>query len=574
MKINIINIVLGVSFTALLLTACTDGNDWSTDPSKERLFSVSSNEISITRYMDKLGFIFKAVKGAESYEMELSRDTLTDEKDVNANGTSIVRNLTPDEIKDTIWITNLKKDTRYYFRVRNIAPGKNPSKWSYYKDSKNRYYAKTKAEQLFSTAKSFAQTVIKPTDLFQDSLRLRWKKDDGSETAAVDHVVISQGSQQIASISFNDDQKSKRICVIKYSDYGMTANTSYNFKLYNGDDKRGELNVTTPKALPTGIHILDTDAGETIEGLVTGGTGDVVIGIPPTAENEEDPETDKITINKFLIPTAVNSVTFYGLPGGLPRYLDFAGSITFEGNLSKIRFENIQVASNNEKSIIDQTGITTENGTSIDIVEFENVTMPILKKSAIVRLRNSSGATIKTLSLNNVYVMEQNGIQFIYTKDAKNAIENIVIKNSTFSNMNHSFIDVSEKANGNTVSISDVTFYKIIGSGRYFVNNKQLTPAPVVEVSRSIFAKSNASAVRCIQSTVEDNAAAYNFSTCYMTSDFKFEEKEGKLQFPFYVGSSVSASTKIMKDPKNGNFTITDNTVEGGDPRWIQLEED
>ena len=32
------------------------------------------------------------------------------------------------------------------------------------------YYIKTKAEQLFSTAKYFAQTVIRPTDLFQDHL--------------------------------------------------------------------------------------------------------------------------------------------------------------------------------------------------------------------------------------------------------------------------------------------------------------------------------------------------------------------------------------------------------------------
>lgn len=579
MKLHILNKVLGLGIFALCLTACTDGNDWSTDASKSRMFSVSSNDISIVRYMTELDITFPTVKGAEAYTLEISRDTLYDEIEEGATATSQVLRLTPAEVKDTIRIKDLKKDTRYYVRLRTTSSGKNPSKWSYYKDSKNRYYIKTKAEQLFSTAKYFAQTVIKPSDLFQDRVQLRWKKDAGSETAAVDHIVISNGNQQIADIPLSDTDKASRLCVINYADYGLALNTTYNFKLYNGDDKRGDLNVTTPKELPAGTHILDTDAGETIESLISAATADIVIGIPATSADVDDPIDDAISVNAITIPDGV-SVTLIGLPGGEPRCLSFVKPVNIAGNHNLIRFENVQINDGGCQYLVNQS-----TGFTIGSLEFYNVKIPSLARS-LFRLNTSEQCTLDKLLLENIYVESQGsgGYALLYANKSNYTIKEVYVNNSTLSNMVHSFIDF-RNAKVESINVNNVTFYNIIGSDKYFIDAQNTLPT--YNINNSVFAKtnnSNAKGIRDVETEKKDEEGkslyfTYTFGTCYMTSDFVFKqdkaaEKPEWAGRPFYAGSNVPASTKIMKDPKNGDFTISDNTVEGGDPRWIQASDD
>lgn len=578
MKLHILNKVLGLGAIALCLTACTDSNDWSTDASKSRMFSVSGNDISIVRYMTELDITFPPVKGAEAYTLEISRDTLYDEIEEGTTETSQVLQLTPAEAKDTIRIKNLKKDTRYYVRIRTTSAGLPPSKWSYYKDSKNRYYVKTKAEQLFYTAKYFAQTVIRPTDLFQDHVQLSWKKDEGSETAAVDHVVISNGSQQVASISLSDTEKENRRCNINYENYGLALNTTYNFKIYNGDDKRGELNITTPKPLPAGIHILDTDAGETLESLISSATADIIIGIPATSADVEDPFDDAISVSAITIPDGV-SVTLIGLPGGKPRFLSFTKPINIAGNHDLIRFENIQITDGGCQYLINQS-----TGFTIGSIEFDNVRIPSMSRS-LFRLNSNDQCTLNKLLLENIYIESQGGggYALLYANKNNYTIKEVYLNNSTLSNMVHSFIDF-RTANVENINVNNVTFYNIIGSDKYFIDAQNTQPT--YNINNSIFAKTNntsAKGIRDLETEKKDENGkslyfTYTFGTCYMTLDFVFKkdasEKPEWAGRPFSAGNNVPASTKIMKDPKNGDFTITDNTIEGGDPRWIQPSDD
>lgn len=577
MKLHIINKVLGVGLAALLLTACTDKNDWSVDSSKDRLFSVSSSDISIERDMTEATITFKIAKGATNYKLELSTEELNDNVAEGATAGSMIYLYDAKEAvesKITAKITGLKKDTRYWLRIRSVSEGKTPSNWTYYKDSKNNTYFKTKAEQLFNTYTYFATKTINPKNLKEDEVILTWKADEGSTAAAVTHLLLTvNGSEQ--SITIDDTEKEARKKTLKYGDYGIVAGSSFNVKLYNSDDKRGEFTLTAPAARPAGLHELDEDAGETIEGLITSGSGDIIIGIPAsTAETTAD---DQITIPNITIPSTVTSVTLYGLAGGANRCINFSGTIKWDGNLTKLRFENLELSSPSEKSIIDMTGISNES--TVDAVEFENILFPNLKKACAIRLRNTGvNTTVKKLYMNQVYVQQQTGIQFIYTKDTNQAIDEIEIKNSTFSNMNHTFIDVNDPAKCTKITVSDCTFYNCIGSGRYFVNAKNIVPAPSIEMYRTIFAKSNAATVRGIQAKGVVNAEVYNFPTCYMTSDFVFETKKNDAgadvpQFPFFVGNNISSSTKIMKAPKEGNFTLT-VSIEGGDPRWIEPTED
>ena len=574
MKLHILNKVLGLGFIALCLAGCTDGNDWSTDASKSRMFSVSGNDISIVRYMTELDITFTPVKGAEAYTLEISRDTLYDEIEEGATETSQVLHLTPAEAKDTIRIKDLKKDTRYYVRIRTTSADLPPSKWSYYKDSRNRYYIKTKAEQLFYTTKYFAQTVIRPTDLFQDHIQLSWKKDEGSETAAVDHVVISNGSQQVASISLSDTEKENRRCVINYEDYGLALNTTYNFKIYNGDDKRGELNVTTPKPLPAGTHILDTDAGETLKSLIEAATADITIGIPATSPDKETPADDAISISSNInIPDGV-SVALIGLPGGMPRQINFQKPINIGGTHAFLRFENLHLANNGSGYVINQKGACVLNELS-----FENVSSTGFN-TAFIRLQNgtSEEMNIKRITMDKCNMWKMGG-RFIYNNNhPTNYIDEIILTNSTFYEFTGHFIQVTTSRAYN-VTINNVTFYNILGNQSWFIDANLLTPS--IEINRCIFAKTNnanAKGIRNTETEKGDDHIVYSFGNCYMTNDFIFQKDpntgdpwSGR---PFSTGNNVPASTKIMKDPKNGDFTITDNTVEGGDPRWIQPSDD
>jgi hypothetical protein len=207
-----------------------------------------------------------------------------------------------------------------------------------------------------------------------------------------------------------------------------------------------------------------------------------------------------------------------------------------------------------------------------------------LQQASLIQLKNTAGVTVNKLYINHLNFMKQTdtGTRFIYANASNNVFEDIEINNSTFANIKHGMFDNNGAGTFKKIVLNDVTLYNCIASGRCFVSGKGSDPAPIVEVYRTIFAKSYGATCRGIQSILkgEEVKAAYTFASSYMTSDFVFETKKNEttgelvLQMPFYVGNNVGASTKIMKDPKNGNYTITDATIEGGDPRWIEPLDD
>ena len=583
MKLHIINKVLGVGVAALLLTACTDGNDWSVDSSKARLFSVSNSDISIESDMTDATITFKTSKGATSYKLEMSTDELNDNVAEGATANSKVYTYDAKEAVDskiTAKITGLKKDTRYWLRIRSVTDGKNPSNWTYY-NKNNHAYFKTKAEQIFSTTTYFATKTINPKNLKEDEVTLTWKTEADGSNPAVTHLLLTvNGNEQ--TITLDDTDKTARKKTLKYADYGITAGSTFDIKILNGDDKRGEFSLTAPKARPAGLHELAD--GETIKGLIEAGSGDVIIGIP--ASTADDATLDKISIAGITIPSSVTSVTLYGLAGGAPRLLDFTKQIAFASdvtNISKIRFENLQIQTSAKFG-----GLIYPNGTTaaltIDAIEFEEITIPKLPQSSLIQLNNANGVTVKKLYINHLNGIDltDKDTRFVYANNNNNVFEEIEINSSTFAGIKNAIFDNNGKGTFKKIVISDVTFYNCVGSGKYFISAKNTDPAPTVEVYRTIFAKSYGATCRGIQSILkgEDVKAAYTFASSFMTSDFVLETKKDEatgelvLQMPFYVGTSVASSTKIMKAPKEGNYTITDATVEGGDPRWIEPVDD
>ena len=102
MKINNITkkVCLGATtlLAAISFNSCTDKNDWDVDASYDRLFHTTS--LSVTPQDDRVGIEFKKMPNTTKYIVEISTDTLNNEVAENANGKSIIKELTstPDTI--------------------------------------------------------------------------------------------------------------------------------------------------------------------------------------------------------------------------------------------------------------------------------------------------------------------------------------------------------------------------------------------------------------------------------------------------------------------------------------------
>ena len=582
MKLHHINKVLGVGLAALLLSACTDKNDWNVDSSKARLFSVSNTDISVDRDLVTADVTFKVVKGVSSYVMEISSDELNDGIAQGATPHSKIYTFSSKEAVDskiTTQITGLSNDTRYWLRIRSLGDGVNPSKWSYYSKN-NKNYFKTKAEQIFKTYTYFASKTIQPKNLKEDEVILTWNETDfQGQPVVVTHLLLTVADKAPQTITLDDEANTNHRYTIKYADYGIAPGADFNIKIFNNTDKRGEFDLSAPEARPAGL--VEVADGTEIKNAIESGSGDIVLGIPAS---QVDDASDKFTIAGITIPASVTSVTFYGLAGGIPRLLDFTKQIAVAADvthLTKIRFENLQVQTSAKFGGLIYLTSTT-NALTVDAIEFENVTIPQLKESSLIQLNNAKGVTVNKFSVELMDFKQQTdtGTRFIYANNNNNNVfESIEISNSTFAQIKHTMFDNNGKGTFKNITLTDVTLYNCIGKGRYFVSAKGTEPHPTIQAFRTIFAKSYGADCRGIQSTSSDAKADYTFSSSYMTNDFKIEEKDNgdgtkSLQFPFYVGNEVGASTKIMKDPKNGNYTITDSNVEGGDPRWIEPEDE
>ncbi len=70
-----INNILSIAFAGALglgITACTDGNDWETDGSFNRLFGIDGKNISVEAEETKATVSFSTIQGAEYYVIEFS----------------------------------------------------------------------------------------------------------------------------------------------------------------------------------------------------------------------------------------------------------------------------------------------------------------------------------------------------------------------------------------------------------------------------------------------------------------------------------------------------------------------
>lgn len=560
---SIKNILGTASMIALTLsaTSCTDGNDWDVDGSLSRLFGLNGDKITVetaetSATVTFSAFTSKAVPSPEYYVFEVSKDSLYEGVE-NAN---IIKFGEDKSLTSSpVVLSGLDGDSKYYMRVKAMSSTSNESKWVYYKDGSS---FKTKAEQIFNN--------VEATDLFEDHVNLSW-----TPGADVTHITYANtnDAENIQTINLTDEEKAAG----KYTLGGLNPTSTYTITIYKNDVKRGQLQVTTPAAMPAAnfkyslasdVTVISQDLIDEIAEKAKAAAGNetnysATIGIPAGAKvalygiNDSDGGKTNVTIPDGM------SVTFFGLAGGdaptinLDKNFDIAGSHAF------IKFQNVKLEENGAGYFINQSKACTVSEFTLENCEVSNL------KTSFFRLQGSDAKSIGKLTLkNSIFTKLCAGYGFIHVDAGSGAghVDNVEIDGCTFNSIcvtGKVFI-FSKKTDMQDITIKNSTFYNCNGSGQYFVdfNTDKFGPSTFT-IENCIFGKS---ADEATNKNIRSKTPA-TVANSFRTTDF-FKVIKG-------VNDTEFSSTQLFKDPANGDFTIKAGTLKekAGDPRWYVVED-
>ncbi len=560
---SIKNILGTASMMALALsaTSCTDGNDWDVDGSLSRLFGLNGDKITVetaetSATVTFSAFTSKAVPSPEYYVFEVSKDSLYEGVE-NANIIKFGEDKTL--TSSPVVLSGLDRDSKYYMRVKAMSSTSNESKWVYYKDGSS---FKTKAEQIFNN--------VEATDLFEDHVNLSW-----TPGADVTHITYANtnDAENIQTINLTDEEKAAG----KYTLGGLNPTSTYTITIYKNDVKRGQLQVTTPAAMPAAnfkyslasdVTVISQDLIDEIAEKAKAAAGNetnysATIGIPAGAKvalygiNDSDGGKTNVTIPDGM------SVTFFGLAGGdaptinLDKNFDIAGSHAF------IKFQNVKLEENGAGYFINQSKACTVSEFTLENCEVSNI------KTSFFRLQGSDAKSIGKLTLkNSIFTKLCAGYGFIHVDAGSGAghVDNVEIDGCTFNSIcvtGKVFI-FSKKTDMQDITIKNSTFYNCNGSGQYFVDFNADTFGPnTFTIENCIFGKS---ADEATDKNIRSKTPA-TVANSFRTTDF-FKVIKG-------VNDTEFSSTQLFKDPANGDFTIKAGTLKekAGDPRWYVVED-
>lgn len=560
---SIKNILGTASMMALALsaTSCTDGNDWDVDGSLSRLFGLNGDKITVetaetSATVTFSAFTSKAVPSPEYYVFEVSKDSLYEGVE-NAN---IIKFGEDKSLTSSpVVLSGLDGDSKYYMRVKAMSSTSNESKWVYYKDGSS---FKTKAEQIFNN--------VEATDLFEDHVNLSW-----TPGADVTHITYANtnDAENIQTINLTDEEKAAG----KYTLGGLNPTSTYTITIYKNDVKRGQLQVTTPAAMPAAnfkyslasdVTVISQDLIDEIAEKAKAAAGNetnysATIGIPAGAKvalygiNDSDGGKTNVTIPDGM------SVTFFGLAGGdaptinLDKNFDIAGSHAF------IKFQNVKLEENGAGYFINQSKACTVSEFTLENCEVSNL------KTSFFRLQGSDAKSIGKLTLkNSIFTKLCAGYGFIHIDagSGKGHLDNVEIDGCTFNSIcvtGKVFI-FSKKTDMQDITIKNSTFYNCNGNGQYFVDFNTDTFGPsTFTIENCIFGKS---ADEATNKNIRSKTPA-TVANSFRTTDF-FKVIKG-------VNDTEFSSTQLFKDPANGDFTIKAGTLKekAGDPRWYVVED-
>ena len=351
----------------------------------------------------------------------------------------------------------------------------------------------------------------------------------------------------------------------------MKPTTTYIATLYNNDVKRGQLQFTTPAAMPSANYKYTLPSDVKIEEIaeqakVAAGSEtnySATIGIPAGATvslygtAESDGGKTNVTIPEGM------SVTFFGLAGGDAPTINLDKNFDISGSHAYIKFQNVKLVENGAGYFINQSKACTVSEFTLEDCEVSNA------KTSFFRLQGTEAKSIGKLTLkNSIFTNLCAGYGFIHVDAGSGAghVDNVEIDGCTFNGICKTgkvFI-FSKKTNMQDITIKNSTFYNCNGGGQYFVDFNADTFGPnTFTIENCIFGKS---ADETTNKNIRSKTPA-TVANCFSTKDF-FKVIKG-------VNATEFSSDQLFTDPTKGDFTIKAGTLKekAGDPRWYVVED-
>lgn len=222
--------ILGTGTFGFLLAAgiasCSDVNDWSTDPSFDRLFGTRQASLSVEPEALSATVEWEATPKTQSYLIEVSTDSLYDDRAMGEGG-SLLYGTDGSITRSPYVLTGLKGETTYYLRIKSVSEGKE-SRWVY----PEKFKFTTDAEQIFHK--------VADDDVTDESVRLTW--DAAMEVTRIEYV---RDEEEPAVRELTAEERAAGEVLID----GLDPKVTYTFMIYNGDTRRGTLEVQTKAAV-------------------------------------------------------------------------------------------------------------------------------------------------------------------------------------------------------------------------------------------------------------------------------------------------------------------------------------
>ncbi len=485
------------------------------------------------------------LKSAVYYKIEVSRDTFK----------TVLKTFdTPENkfvIQDLLW------NTLYQVRATAFA-----EKAEF--NSKISDFGGVKTEKFPSIL--LAATSADITDI---AAKVRWLVVTGDKEVTTIKVFAAKDEELLTPLATYATTPAEIAAGIKIIP-GLTPNTKYQLAIYSGTTVRGwDLYTTRPALTVVGtpidlrnVPVTSTSLNDAFAAATNGQT--IILDGDSTYKFNGN-----ITLNKSVVLKSGYSLSTGGATVETNNQFE-VGSGTYSVVFDGIKFKGLTGSAQTSYIV---NGGTTSTATITDL-KFLNCSMDNFRN--LIRIRSNWGSgSLGTLTIDNCIVSTFGSAGMISTDNAvvTAPINNIVLTNSTFFNIQKLIYLRNSNVSSCAVKISDCTFYEAAKTAAMIEGTTAAT-IPSLQISNSIFGRGITSgAVVTPPVTVYDYALIKNVSAApalvnnYNTNDFNF-----LAPIPSPVTLFAGDAQALWVDPVNGNFRIKATNFVGkssaGDPRW------
>ena len=599
----------------MLLTAfaasCTDGNDWGTDASYDRLFGTQESSFSITAAdnIAEAEATWAATQNTSSYIIEVSTSALTDDVEMGTTEGSIVYGNGDEQITGTTYtLKGLAVNATYYARIKSVGVGKE-SNWV----ALDGTFTTCEEEQILNAPSTDAG------DITENSIKISWIPCE------VDRIRIFTAD---GSYDETFELSEADVAFASYTFEGLSRMTPYTVEILNGETVRGTWSGSTAAGEMIAISVSSIGATEATFSWAEDGVDGY--GITPGTEFASAPSVTDISGKSAtvtgLTEYAMQTVTFFSgsspvgyktiytqktIPANCTRVTsadELEAALKGTGEVNILIPAGTTVSGTNEYTIgagvtslrvfgeygdtrakIIFRGFKPDESNALQNIELFNLEMTAEDTGQGYAVNINQKCTANTdILIDNCIVKDSRGVVRIQGTDTglASALGDITIKNSIVQNIgSYGVINIydSKRAtltlgaitiSGTTVNkvngasfirmlpvpaiiIEQSTFYNMQSGKTMIDTNKQ--KAGTITVSNTLFGK-NSSGVDNFKGFEGPTMTAEN---TYWTTDCGFQSK-------YALGDGLSiTSAELFDNPEGGSFAVLPTDYKAfGDQRW------